>query len=1065
MNERASGLVTILFTDLVGSTDLLARAGDEDAQRIFRAHHDLLAQAAASHGGEEVKWLGDGLMVAFPSAADAVRCARAMQQAAHRPVHGERLAIRVGLNAGETLREAADYFGLPVVVARRLCDRAGPGQVLCTDVVAGLLMGRPDFTFSDLGTMDLKGVPRPVQAFAVHHEVEGPAVVPSRMPFVGRSAEVHRLRLRWAEAVSGRGGLVLVSGELGIGKTRLVEELAEYAEGEGAEVLWGRCFEGDWMPPYAAFAEVLETMALTADAGELRADLGAGGPPLAQLTPALRKIAPDLAEPTHLQPLEERFRLLESVAKLLAARAARAPVLLCLDDLQWGDRGSIDAFHHVARQAIRQPLLVVGTYRDAEVGKDHPLAEALGALRRETEYDRLHLGGLPREAIQDLLDALAEHEVAEATAATLTAETDGNPFFLREVLRHLIEEGAIFRGPDGRWTSDVPVGKLGIPEGVREVVERRLARLSVPTNRFLQSASAFEGAFRLDIAAAAAELDVMAALDALDEALTAQLLQPAEGADSYAFTHAVIRHTLYGGLSPSRRVRLHRQVAEALDEAAAGNPTPAGAGEIATQYHRSSPLPGAERGAEAALAAAAHAEATGGQTEAAHFLRMAMDLMADDGQGRARVLARLGMALIWSLAFDEGLDVATRAGEALAAAEGGQAAAEYLAGAALAMGATGNNPRAWELARQGLGYIPERRDLAWARLMVLDFQRREWGDPVHPGIPLDVPERWEVARILQASNPDPVSIGLLEAPFADRAEALARSENISVLVCYAGEFAGTLPLATAAAEQSLARGQIIRAARSFMVVAFCQLSLGRLNEGRVALEEAERLAAPGGVPVFGIRHAREMLTSFLDEDEELERLASEFDELLSTLVPGQAWALGPTYAILARTEARLGRTERALGFLEQLVPWLERAPGWAHHYPQIVGYATETLWSLQLLDNADAVERALEEKVLAPDFRDMEVDARLSMARLRALQGRYAEAVSWFSEARRVLTEQGARPLLAIADHDEALMCLRRGDPGDAHRAGPLLAGARRQFEEIGMTGWALRSQKMSESS
>src|SRR5436309_14381817 len=142
MVERASALVTILFTDLVGSTELLSRAGDEEAQRIFRAHHTLLAETAAAHGGAEVKWLGDGLMGAFLSAADALRCAVAMQQASRRPVAGEQLAIRVGLNAGEALRDESDYFGTPVVVARRLCDRAAGGQILCSELVAGLLAGR-----------------------------------------------------------------------------------------------------------------------------------------------------------------------------------------------------------------------------------------------------------------------------------------------------------------------------------------------------------------------------------------------------------------------------------------------------------------------------------------------------------------------------------------------------------------------------------------------------------------------------------------------------------------------------------------------------------------------------------------------------------------------------------------------------------------------------------------------------------------------------------------------------------------------------------------------------------
>ncbi|MGH8992147.1 MAG: adenylate/guanylate cyclase domain-containing protein, partial [Acidimicrobiia bacterium] len=276
-----SAVVTILFTDLVDSTALLARAGDEQAQRIFRAHHDLLAEAATAHGGEEVKWLGDGLMVAFASAADAVRCAVAMQQGGHEPVHGERLAIRVGLNAGEALREATDYFGTPVVVARRLCDQADAGQILCADVIAGLLMGRPDFAFSDLGKLDLKGVPQPVSAFSVHYDAGPAGVLPSRLPFVGRESELTRLRQRWTEAAAGRGGLALVAGEPGIGKTRLVEELAERAAGDGGEVLWGHCFEGEWMPPFAAFAEILEAVALHAEAGELEADLGPGGPPLA----------------------------------------------------------------------------------------------------------------------------------------------------------------------------------------------------------------------------------------------------------------------------------------------------------------------------------------------------------------------------------------------------------------------------------------------------------------------------------------------------------------------------------------------------------------------------------------------------------------------------------------------------------------------------------------------------------------------------------------------------------------------------------------------------------------
>jgi class 3 adenylate cyclase len=341
VNQRASTLVTLLFTDLVGSTELLSRAGDEEAQRIFRAHHDLLSELASAHGGEEVKWLGDGLMVAFPSALDALRAAVAMQQASRRPVAGERLAIRVGLNAGEALRDAADYFGTPVVVARRLCDRADGSQILCTETVAGLLAGRSEFTFTDLGRLELKGVPEPVAACEVRYELaEMESRYAARIPVVGREAELARLFTALTEAAAGRGGVVMVSGEAGIGKTRLLEELSERAEHTGAFVVYGRCFESEWSPPYAAFADALAAAVSDLDPVELRADLGLGATTLAQLVPALRQVLPDLGELPPVAPDEERFRLLDAVAQFLVARSRRAPVVVSLDDLHWADKGS-----------------------------------------------------------------------------------------------------------------------------------------------------------------------------------------------------------------------------------------------------------------------------------------------------------------------------------------------------------------------------------------------------------------------------------------------------------------------------------------------------------------------------------------------------------------------------------------------------------------------------------------------------------------------------------------------------------------------------------------------------
>lgn len=275
-----SALVTLLFTDLVNSTELLQRVGDERAQRIFQAHHRLLKDTAAAHGGEEVKWLGDGLMTVFASAADAVRAAVAMQQAARRRAAGERLALRVGLNAGEALREETDYFGTPVVIARRLCEQAHAGQILSSGVVVGLLAGRQAFRFSEVGALDLRGLATPVAAYEVPYQQDEPAALLTQTLFVGRAAELARLGQRLRGARAGHGAVVLLEGEAGIGKTRTLEELAETARAEGATVLWGRCYEGEAARPYGPFAEALTEYARRAPAETLRADLGLGAAPL-----------------------------------------------------------------------------------------------------------------------------------------------------------------------------------------------------------------------------------------------------------------------------------------------------------------------------------------------------------------------------------------------------------------------------------------------------------------------------------------------------------------------------------------------------------------------------------------------------------------------------------------------------------------------------------------------------------------------------------------------------------------------------------------------------------------
>jgi class 3 adenylate cyclase len=367
--------VTILFTDLVSSTELLQRAGDEQAQRIFKAHHRLLSEAVQAHGGHEVKWLGDGLMVAFDSAADAVRCAIAMQQASRRPAVGERLEIRAGLNVGEAFVDESDYFGTPVVVARRLCDRAGAGQIFASAVVTTLLSGRREFAFDDLGGLELKGIAAPVHTFELRYEVDLLALV-ADTPFVGRRTELDLLRAKLEEARQGKGNVVLLAGEPGIGKTRLSQELARHAEGAGATVLWGHCFEGDWTPPFAPFADLIDALASSDGAARGHDAIDASVAALARFVPSLASAGPAKSEGVSQD--EERFRFMSAVADVLAAEASQRPLVLMLEDLHWADAGTASLLRYVSRKLSADPVLIVGTYRDAEVAKDRRLATCGG---------------------------------------------------------------------------------------------------------------------------------------------------------------------------------------------------------------------------------------------------------------------------------------------------------------------------------------------------------------------------------------------------------------------------------------------------------------------------------------------------------------------------------------------------------------------------------------------------------------------------------------------------------------------------------------------------------------
>jgi hypothetical protein len=860
----------------------------------------------------------------------------------------------------------------------------------------------------------------------------------------------------------------LLAGEPGIGKTRLTEEFAESAREHGAEVLMGHCYEGEWAPPYGPFSEAIAVYARAAEPGQLRQDLGLGAAPLARLVGALRERWPDIPQAVGLQPDEERLRLLDAVSQFLIAIAARTPVVVIIDDLHWADRDSIAMLRHVARFAPRHRLLIVAAYRDVEVDRAHPLSEALGALPRETRYQHLPLKGLERAEVAELLETIADQQVPEALASTISSETSGNPFFIREVLLHLLEEGTIFRR-GGRWTSNLAITEMGIPEGVKQVIGRRVGRLSAGAQALLSVAAAFTGGFRLAIAGRVAGLDEAATLDGLDEALAAQILCPS-APETYEFTHALIRHTLYAALSPARQVRLHRQIAETMEEMY-GARAAEHAAEIAEQYHRSAALPDSERGVQHCLIAASRTEKAAAYSEAASFLQKALELLPVGDNRRPRILGRLGLTFAWSLILDQAVCVASEAGDLIAVAEGDGAAAEYLAEAAEAVWAAGFSPRAWPLAEQGLRRIGSRRDLTWARLMSHHIAQLDATDPDHLGIPLETSERRTMVEILYAARRQlgipRISTAARDVPFRSRAEALSQAPDEPLAMAFwAGDYRAALRSSEARLAQELERGQFGLVAIGLIIIARLHSALGDMTASVAAYGRATALLERLGNPPFlSLAVDTIPMEHVFTRGEGYELMLVSLESLLAHPAAENQYVEAALKGVAALAAALVGHTEDALRWLATVVAPIERAPGWSNNYTLLICMATRALWEANRGDHVQVIRRNLHEKTLVPDFRYPHTDARLAMAQLCALQTSWHEAVEWFSKARDVLDDQGAHPLRAIVDFDEALMYQRRGAAGDAQRAAPLLEAAIKQFRAIGMPGWIKRAEELRDAS
>lgn len=651
--------VTVLFTDLVGSTAQLSRLG-EDAAEVLRREHFALLRESMGDGVREVKNLGDGLMLVAPSAADAVAAAVAIQRRFDRRnrTAAEPLSVRIGVALGDADVEESDFFGVPVVEAARLCAHADGGEILVTDVVRALAGTRGGFTFDRVGALELKGLDDPVVAHRVAwtpSAEDGEAIavpLPSRVrgltsTFVGRTAEREVLDGALKSVTAEGRRVVLIGGEPGIGKTTLSSAFAQHAHAAGAVVLYGRCDE-DLGIPYQAWSEALGHLVRHAPEAVLAEHVDARGSELARLVPDLARRVPAPSSGTDGE--SERYLLFGAVTDLLARVSALAPIVLIVDDLQWADRPTVQLLRHLVTADAPARVLVVGTFRDSETTSTHPLAETLAALHREQGVERISLRGLGDDDLLALLETIAGHAMTDEGIElrdALLAETAGNPFFVGEMLRHLAETGAIYQNGDGHWVATPDLRSSGLPVSIREVIGRRVARLGPEAERVLAQAAVVGRDFDVDVLTRVTDVDEDTLLDLCDDAVHAAVLAEGDRAGRYTFAHALIEHTLYEGLSAGRRARAHRAVAEALEDLCGGDPG-ARVGELAYHWAHATRLDDAGKAIDYAQRAGDRALEQLAPDEALRWYAEALDLMdrtnGDDPRRRTELVLGIGAA-------------------------------------------------------------------------------------------------------------------------------------------------------------------------------------------------------------------------------------------------------------------------------------------------------------------------------------------------------------------------------------------------------------------------------------
>jgi len=877
------------------------------------------------------------------------------------------------------------------------------------------------------------------------------------LPLLGRARELADLDLTLEDASAGHGGLVLLTGEPGIGKTRLATALGERAAAEGHRVAWARGWDGGGAPAFWPWVQIVRAVAADRDDAELRTDLGAGARWVAHLAPELRERL-DLPEAGDLESEQARFALFDAVTVFLRNAAAREPLVVLLDDLHTADLPSLLLLAFLARALGETSVLVITTHHEAGPRRGPEVEAVFGELTRFGL--RVDLGGLADDDLRALVIHRSGSDPPEELVHTLYTLTEGNPFYSDEVVRLLVAQGRI----------DEPLGeRLPLPDSVRDAIRRRLLPLRPEVREALEVAAVEGRDFQLTTLERAAGVGRADLLERLDDALAVQLLEEAPGpAGSFRFAHGLIRETLYGDLTATRRARLHATVGEALERTAASE------AELAHHFVEAAAvgdpakaLEHAQRAGDEALTALAYERAA----DLFDAALVALDLLPErDERRRGELLLLRGQAQMQS-----GGDAARST--LLAAIELARVMGdtELLARAALSLGGFGLSPgmvdddlvAVLEEALQGLS--PDGGALR-ARLLVRlavalyysdAAQRREELVQEALGIARGLGDPPTLAYVLDqgqiaTNGPDTTERGLAWAlelfALADTAgdpeiAVRARSSQIDLLLeldDVAGADMAIEALARIATESRDPRARAyipLHRARRAMIS-------GRLDDTEQLIHEGIQLGwslqdstVPilAGAQLFWLRLGQGRLR-------ELEDAVRQFADQLPAM-PAWRVALAMLYLHTGRpAEARREYDRLA----ERNFATIPRDNVWS----MAIGMLAELSETFR-----DADRAVLLEELLTPlDGRNVITPTGIFagpvkryLALAAAARGDQDTALARLAEARKACERIGYKPMLAVIDVDEARMLARRGKPEDITRARKLLQDGLDRAEEVGV--------------